>query len=72
MNQHTASEHVAALKLQEQANSLASSYTKDPQDLAAARLAVLMIACQQEAREQGIYAELVFDHSSPNKQEQKA
>jgi len=67
VNQHTASEHVAALKLQEHAQSLASAYTKDPQDLAAARLAVLMIACQQEAREQGIYAELVFNHEGSGK-----
>lgn len=62
MNWHTAHETAAALELQAHAALLAAAYTKEPEDLAAARLAVLMIATQQEARAQGITAPLVFSH----------
>ena len=62
MNEHTAAEHAAAIELNKRAHSLVSGYTKEPEDLAAARLAVLMTACQNEAREQGITAPLIFAH----------
>jgi hypothetical protein len=61
MNQHTALEHAAALELQAHAALLVTAYAK-PEDAAASRLAVLMIATQQEARAQGITAPLVFSH----------
>lgn len=62
MNQHTASEHAAALELREHAKNLSAAYTDDPQDLAAARLALLMVAAQQEARAQGFNTHVVFSH----------
>lgn len=61
MNEFEAHEHHAAAQLQVQAATLVSTYAK-PEDAAAARLAVLMIACQNEAREQGITAPLIFAH----------
>ncbi len=61
MNPHTASEHAAAITLREHAALLVAGYAK-PEDAEASRLAVLMIACQQEAREQGITAPLVFSY----------
>lgn len=62
MNTHTASEHAAAIELREHAKRLSAAYTQDPQDLAAARLALLMVAAQQEARAQGFNATVVFSH----------
>lgn len=61
MNEFCAHEQAAAAQLQVKAATLVSTYAS-PQDLAAARLAVLMIACQNEAREQGITAPLIFAH----------
>ena len=61
MNQYTAHEQSAAALLQVKAATLVSTYA-EPQDLAAARLAVLMVAAEQEAREQGYVTELVFKH----------
>jgi hypothetical protein len=61
MNKFQADELAAAAQLRAKAATLVSTYA-EPQDAAAARLAVLMIAAQQEAREQGIHAELVFSH----------
>ena len=61
MNQFTAQEQTAASLLQLKAALLVSTYA-EPQDLAAARLAVLMVAAEQEAREQGYTTELVFKH----------
>ena len=61
MNTYTALEQAAAAQLQVKAALLVSTYA-EPQDLAAARLAVLMVAAQQEAREQGYTTELVFNH----------
>lgn len=61
MNQHTASETAAALELQAHAALLVAGYAK-PEDASASRLAVLMIATEQEARAQGITAPLVFSH----------
>jgi len=62
MNKFIALEQAAASLLQAKARLLVSTYVEDPQDLSAARLAVLMVAAQQEAREQGIFTELVFKH----------
>lgn len=61
MNTFEAHEKAAAEIIQERARSLVKAYAKSP-DLAAARLAVLMIAAQNEARKQGITAPLVFSH----------
>lgn len=61
MNKFQADEQAAAANLQVKAALLAATYA-EPQDLAAARLAVLMIAAQQEAREQGIQTRVVFSH----------
>lgn len=61
MNTFTASEHAAAIELREHAQRLVSTYA-EPKDASAARLALLMIATEQEAREQGIDAPLVFSH----------
>jgi hypothetical protein len=60
MNTHTSSEHAAAQLLQEHAASLVAGYAQ-PQDLAASRLALLMIACQQEAKAQGISRRVIFE-----------
>lgn len=61
MNEFQAHEQNAAAQLQVQAKHLVCTYAH-PADAAAARLAVLMIACQHEARDQGITAPLVFAH----------
>ena len=61
MNPHTAGETAASLELQAHAALLVAGYAK-PEDAEASRLAVLMIATQQEARAQGITAPLVFSH----------
>lgn len=61
MNEFEAHEQAAAAQLQVKAATLVSTYAS-PADAAAARLAVLMIACQNEAREQCITAPLVFAH----------
>ena len=61
MNEFTAHEHHAAAQLQAKAATLVCTYAH-PEDAAAARLAVLMTACQNEAREQGITAPLIFAH----------
>lgn len=61
MNTYTAHEQQAAAQLQAKAAILVSSYA-EPRDAAAARLAVLMSAAEEEARRQGIHAPLVFSH----------
>lgn len=61
MNEFEAHETAAANIIQDRARSLVEAYAKS-EDFAAARLAVLMIAAQNEAREQGITAPLVFSH----------
>ncbi len=61
MNEFEAHESHAAAQLQAKAATLVCTYAH-PEDAAAARLAVLMIACQNEAREQGINAPLIFAH----------
>lgn len=61
MNPHAASEHAAAITLQEHAALLVAAYS-EPQDAEASRLALLMVACQMEARAQGITAPLVFSY----------
>ncbi len=62
MNQHTASEHAAAQLLREHAKTLAAAYTEDPRDLEAARMALLMVAAEQEAQAQGFNSSVVFSH----------
>ncbi len=59
MNQFTAREHAAAILLRAKAEHLVCTYA-EPQDLAAARLAVLMIAAQQEAQAQGFKSRVVL------------
>lgn len=61
MNPHAASEHLAAITLREHAALLVAGYAK-PEDAEASRLAALMVACQQEAKAQGITAPLVFSY----------
>lgn len=61
MNTYTAHEQQAAAQLQANAAILVSTYA-EPGDAAAARLAALMLAAENEAREQGITAPLVFSH----------
>lgn len=51
MNQHTASEHAAAITLREQARLLAATYAKSIH-ASAGRLALLMEAAEQEAKAQ--------------------
>lgn len=60
MNQHTASEHAAAITLREHAHHLSKAYTKEPQDLAAARLVLLAEALEQEMRQQKDNQRLMF------------
>jgi len=65
MNDFTEPEANAALELRAHAHILAIGYTKDPkapQDLEAARLALLMVACQQEAQAQGMVTKVIFDN----------
>jgi len=61
MNQHTASEHAAAITLREHAALLVAAYDT-PEEASASRLALLMVACELEAREQGITAPLIFSY----------
>lgn len=61
MNEFTAHEQMAAAQIQAKAAILVSTYALI-QDAAAARLAVLMLAAQHEAQEQGITAPLIFSH----------
>lgn len=61
MNQHTAHEHASATVLRDSARILVATYA-DPQDAEASRLALLMVACELEAREQGITAPLIFSY----------
>lgn len=52
MNTYTAQEHAASELLREKAKHLSAGYA-EPQDLEAARLALLMKATQSEAAQQG-------------------
>lgn len=61
MNPHTAAEHAAAIVLREHATLLVAGYS-EPQDAEASRLALLMTACQHEAKAQGITAPLIFSY----------
>jgi hypothetical protein len=61
MNEFTSMEHAAALELQAKAATLVCTYA-EPRDAAAARLAVLMLAAEQEAREQGYVTKVGFLH----------
>jgi len=61
MNKFQAAEQSSAYLLRVRADALVSTYA-EPQDADAARLAVLMLAAQQEARDQGIVTEVVFKH----------
>ena len=62
MNTHQASELVAADLIREHASNTAAGYTENPQDLAAARLALLMVAAQREAAAQGRMSRVVFEN----------
>ena len=61
MNLYQAQELVASDLIRARAGILVGHYA-EPTDAAAARLAVLMLATEQEARAQGIHAELIFSH----------
>lgn len=61
MNTYVAHEQAAACQLQAKAATLVCTYAS-PQDAAAARLAVLMLAAEQEAREQGYITKVGFLH----------
>jgi hypothetical protein len=63
MNNFTAHEQLAAAQLQAKAAILVMTYA-EPGDAAAARLAALMLAAENEAREQGITAPLVFSNET--------
>ena len=65
MNQYSAKEHLAALRLQEMAAHLVCTYA-DVKYAPEARLAALMQAAENEARAQGITAPLVFQHERKN------
>lgn len=62
MNTHQASELVAADAIREHAANTAAGYTDNPADLAAARLALLMVAAQREAAAQGRMSRVIFDN----------
>jgi len=59
MNKFESSEHAAATLLRAKAEHLVCTYA-EPQDMAAARLAVLMIAAQQEAQAQGFKSVVIL------------
>ena len=59
MNLFSANEQAAATLLRSKATHLVCTYA-DPQDMAAARLAVLLLAAEQEAKEQGLSARVTL------------